>query len=199
MEVDGDANTVVEVDSEPLPLGPDNPVGTAWVTRRRELTTESEAQGVVDPLRGRYWRIENPSVPNHVGDPVAYKLVPGDNVLPMAHADSQQAPRSGFAHKHVWVTAYDPREKFAAGDYPNQHPGGEGLPAWTKADRPVADTDIVLWYNFGAHHVVRPEDWPVMPVTHIGFKLKPSGFFAGNPSLDMPRSAAHHCDHHGQA
>jgi primary-amine oxidase len=197
MEVDGEGNTVVEVDSEPLPIGPDNPVGTAWVTRRTALRTEAEAQRVIDPLRGRYWRIENPSALNHVGDPVAYKLVPGDNVLPMAHADSQQAPRSGFAHKHVWVTAYDPRERFAAGDYPNQHPGGQGLPAYAAADRPVEDTDIVLWYNFGAHHVVRPEDWPVMPVTHIGFKLKPSGFFAGNPSLDMPPSAAtSHCHHH---
>jgi primary-amine oxidase len=58
----------------------------------------------------------------------------------------------------------------------------------------VADTDLVLWYSFGAHHVVRPEDWPVMPVTHIGFKLKPSGFFDGNPALDMPASAPH-CAH----
>ena len=52
----------------------------------------------------------------------------------------------------------------------------------------------MLWYTFGAHHVVRPEDWPVMPVTHVGFKLKPSGFFAGNPALDMPPSHAR-CRH----
>jgi primary-amine oxidase len=44
---------------------------------------------------------------------------------------------------------------------------------------------------------VRPEDWPVMSVTHIGFKLKPTGFFDGNPSLDMPRNAAHACHHEG--
>jgi len=196
MEVDGEANSVVEVDSEPLPLGPENPVGTAWITKKTTLASESEAQRLIDPFKARYWRIENPSKANAVGDPVAYKLMPGDNVVPMAHADSQQAPRSGFAHKHLWVTPYDPREKFAAGDYPNQHPGGEGLPAFTAGDRPVADTDLVVWYTFGAHHVVRPEDWPVMPVTHIGFKLKPSGFFDGNPSLDMPRSTPAHCSHH---
>jgi primary-amine oxidase len=34
-----------------------------------------------------------------------------------------------------------------------------------------------------------------MPVTHVGFKLKPAGFFAGNPALDMPRSEARHCHH----
>jgi primary-amine oxidase len=199
MEVDGERNTVVEVDSEPLPLGPGNPVGTAWVTKRNVLETESEAQRIVDPLRGRYWRIENPSMSNAVGDPVAYKLVPGENVLPMCHPEGQQGPRGAFSFKHLWVTPYDPREKFAAGDYPNQHPGGQGLPEWTKADRPVADTDLVVWYSFGAHHVTRPEDWPVMPVTHIGFKLKPSGFFDGNPALDMPRTAAHHCHHDAAA
>ena len=196
MAVDGDANTVVEVDSEPLPLGPDNPHGTAWVTKRTELRTESEAQRIIDPLRARTWRIENPHVRNAVGDPVAYRLIPGDNVLPMAHEGSVQASRAGFASKHLWVTPYAEGERFAAGDYPNQHPGGQGLPAWTAADRPVADTDLVVWYSFGAHHVVRPEDWPVMPVTHIGFKLKPSGFFDGNPALDMPRTNSGHC-HHG--
>jgi primary-amine oxidase len=48
----------------------------------------------------------------------------------------------------------------------------------------------VVWYTFGAHHVVRPEDWPVMPVTYIGFMLKPVGFFDRNPALDVPRPAA---------
>jgi primary-amine oxidase len=196
MEVDGENNSVVEVDSEPLPPGPENPFGTAWVTRRTVLERESDAQRIIDPLRGRYWRIENPSMANGVGDPVAYKLMPGDNVLPMAAPDSGQASRAGFTRNHVWVTAYEPTERYAAGDYPNQHPGGEGLPAFVKGDRPVADTDLVLWYSFGAHHVVRPEDWPVMPVTHIGFKLKPSGFFDGNPALDMSPSAAAHCEHH---
>jgi primary-amine oxidase len=198
-EVDGINNSVVEVDSEPLPVGPDNPAGTAWVTRRTVLETEQDAQRLVDPLRARYWRIENPSVPNAVGDPVGFKLMPGDNVLPMCDPEGQHGRRGAFAYKHLWVTPYEPGELFAAGDYPNQHPGGQGLPEWTAADRPVADTDVVVWYSFGAHHVARPEDWPVMPVTHIGFKLKPSGFFDGNPALDMPRSVAAHCAHHGSA
>ncbi|HMH35645.1 MAG TPA: hypothetical protein VK584_01810, partial [Streptosporangiaceae bacterium] len=31
---------------------------------------------------------------------------------------------------------------------------------------------------------VRPEDWPVMPVTTVGFKLRADGFFDGNPAHD---------------
>jgi primary-amine oxidase len=53
----------------------------------------------------------------------------------------------------------------------------------------------VLWYSFGAHHVVRPEDWPIMPVTKIGFHLKPAGFFDANPAVDLPAPAAN-CEHH---
>jgi len=41
--------------------------------------------------------------------------------------------------------------------------------------------------------VVRPEDWPVMPITTCGFHLKPVGFFDGNPGLDVPPSE--HCGH----
>jgi primary-amine oxidase len=194
MAVDGNANSVVQVDSEPAPMGPENPMGTAWQTKRTVYRSEAEAQAQIDPMRARYWRIENPSQVSELGDAVAYKLVPGENVAPMFAPESRFAQRAGFTQNHVWVTAYDPEQRFAAGDYPYQHSGGDGLPRFAAADRPTEDTDVVLWYTFGAHHIVRPEDWPVMPVTHIGFKLKPSGFFDGNPALDMPVPAAH-CHH----
>ena len=80
--------------------------------------------------------------------------------------------RAGFLGRHLWVTPYRPDEKYAAGDYPNQRAEGDGLPQWTEADRPIADTDLVVWYTFGHTHIPRPEDWPVMPVHRIGFMLK---------------------------
>ena len=73
----------------------------------------------------------------------------------------------------------------AAGEFPNQHEGGDGLPRWTTADRSLVDTDVVLWYTFGVTHFVRPEDWPVMPVEYAGFLLAPVGFFDRNPALDL--------------
>jgi primary-amine oxidase len=48
-----------------------------------------------------------------------------------------------------------------------------------------------VWHTLGFHHVVRLEDWPVMPVQHTGFKLEPVGFFDQNPSLDVPAPARH--------
>ena len=35
-------------------------------------------------------------------------------------------------------------------------------------DRSLAGADPVLWYTFGATHVPRPEDFPVMPCEVVG-------------------------------
>ena len=188
MQVDGEGNSVYEVDSVPLPPGEDNPYGNAWVTRKTLLARESEAQRLIDPFAARTWQVVNPSSVNELGQPVGYKLMPGDNVLPLQQEGSQAYDRAQFAYKHLWVTRNTPGELFAAGDYPNQSQRPGGLPEFVKADRSLEDTDVVVWYSFGAHHIVRPEDWPVMPVSTIGFHLKPVGFFDGNPALDMPRS-----------
>jgi primary-amine oxidase len=191
MSVDGRSNTVVEVDSAPSPPGPDNPHGNAWQVHRTVLTSEAVAQRDVDAARARYWRIESAERTSALGAPTAYALMPGSNVPPMYSPEAVYAKRSGFTEHQLWVTAHDESQRFAAGDYPNQHPGGQGLPAYVAGDRPLEGTEVVVWYTFGAHHVVRPEDWPVMPVSTVGFMLKPSGFFDGNPALDLPPSTAH--------
>jgi primary-amine oxidase len=200
MMVDGPDNSVYEVNTVADPLGGDNVHRNAFRAVPTLLGRESEAQRLVDPLAGRFWKITNPNVKNHLGNPVAYKLMPGENLLPFAAADAAVIKRAGFMTKHLWVTAFDPKEKYAAGDYPNQHAGGDGLPAYVQADRPLENTDVVLWYTFASHHIPRPEDWPVMPVAMIGFMLKPVGFFERNPALDVPRPMmAHHGSngHHG--
>ncbi len=194
MDVDGGNNTVYEVNTVAEPPGPDNPHGNAFYAQATPLNTESEAQRVVDPMSGRYWVISNPSVLNSLGRPVGYKLMPGENILPFAHPSASIMKRAGFMQKHLWVTPYDRDETAATGPYPNQHPGGAGLPEYTRNDRSVENTDLVLWYTLGYHHVPRPEDWPISPVAYCGFSLKPVGFFDTNPVLDVPPSANHaHC------
>jgi primary-amine oxidase len=197
-DLDGERNSVYEVHTEAAPPGPDNPYGIGFFPVKTLLENEAEAAGLVDPLSGRYWLVVNPGSLNAVGEPVGYKLIPGENVLPFARLDSSFARRAGFAYNHVWVTPYAARERYAAGEYPNQHEGGEGLPRWIEQRRSIEDEDIVVWYTFGLHHLPRPEDWPVMPVHHIGFKLKPFGFFDENPAVDVPPPEhADHCEQHG--
>ena len=45
-----------------------------------------------------------------------------------AHPESLVRKRAGFASHHLWVTRYKPGELYAAGGYPNQSAGGDGLP-----------------------------------------------------------------------
>jgi len=188
VDVDGPTNAVYEIDVTADPEGEENPWGNAFTAHATLLDSEQNAQRVVDPSRSRVWKIVNPRVRNAAGDPVGYKLVPGSTPTLLAGAGSSIGRRAGFATRNLWVTPYAPDERWAAGEYPNQHVGGDGLPRWTAANRPLVDTDVVLWYTFGVTHVVRPEDWPVMPVERCGFSLVPSGFFDGNPALDLPPS-----------
>ena len=104
----------------------------------------------------------------------------------LAQEGSYVRKRGGFATKHVWVTAFDKREKYASGDYPNVHAGGDGLPRYAAQNRNIENADIVVWHSFGHTHVCKPEDFPIMPVEYAGFMLKPTGFFAANAAGDIP-------------
>jgi primary-amine oxidase len=191
MSVDGPVNSVYEVDSVLPPTGPENPTGTSWKAVETLVESEASAGRDVNFQTARYWKVVNPTSLNGLGQPVGYKLVPGHTAPLLAQPDSIFAARGRFASHQLWVTSYDPSERYAAGPYPYQSSGDEGLPAYTAADRPLAGADVVLWYTACAHHIVRPEDWPVMPVARVGFELKPVGFFDGNPALDLPRSPCH--------
>jgi len=192
MCVDGDANSVYEVDSIPEPDPALNLHHNAWITR--DTLIESEADGARDweHSTARYWKIVNPSVINELGDPVGYKLMPRDVVPSMVQPGSYIYDRARFVQHNLWVTKFDADEKYAAGSYPYQSPDAQGLPEYIADDASLVNTDVVLWYTVGAHHIVRPEDWPVMPCAYVGFMLKPVGFFDGNPALDLPPSVMCH-------
>src|SRR5262249_8931873 len=188
-DLDGTANSVYRVDVMPDEPGAANPFANAFSARPTLLRTEREARGHLKLETARTWKIVNPAVLNAVGEPVAYRFIPGDNAFPFASPDAWWRKRAGFVNYHVWVTPYREDERFGAGDHPNQSTGGDGLIRWTEQDRSVENTDVVLWYTFCHTHVPRPEDFPVMPTAYIGFLLKPSGFFAMNPAIDVPPSA----------
>jgi primary-amine oxidase len=187
-DLDGAANSVQRIDVEPDSIDEHNPFENAFQAKATALRTEKEAQGHLNLEKARTWKVVNPGVKNHVGEPVGYKLLPGDNSFPFASPNAWWRKRAGFVDHHVWVTPFHPDEKYGAGDFPNQSKGGDGLKRWTEQDRPIENTDVVLWYTFGHTHIPRPEDYPVMPTAYIGFTLKPNGFFTANPANDVPPS-----------
>jgi primary-amine oxidase len=191
LDVDGDENTVHATESEALPIGPDNPHGVALVQRSTPLRTEHEGMQDYDWATQRAWKVVNERVTNGLGTPVGYKLVPGDCIPAMLDPSSPVLHRAQVLAHTLWVTPYDDEERWPCGEFVVQSREDRGLPVWTAANRRIEDTDIVLWYVFGIHHITRPEEWQVMAVDTVSFWLKPVGFFDRNPALDVPPAHQH--------
>jgi primary-amine oxidase len=187
MDVDGTANRLLEMNTSPLPSGPRNPFGGGFQMEETIVATERQARRNLNLASSRRWIVVNPQVKNAMGEPVGYALLPGESAILLAQPDSWVRKRAGFLDFALWGTACDPAERYAGGDYPNQSRGGDGLPKWSAANRPIDNRDLVIWYSVGVTHNPRPEDWPVMPVQAGGFQLVPWGFFDRNPVLDLPR------------
>jgi len=188
LDVDGTGNTVYATDSEPAVAGGDDPYGLGLVVRSTPLRTEAEGKQDYAWDTQRTWKVVNDNVPNGLGTPVGYKLVPSAAFPPLLDPASPAYQRAEAIGHTLWVTPYHEDERWPCGDFPVQSEHDSGLAAWTTADRPIENTDVVLWYVFGIHHITRPEDWPVMPSDIVSFWLKPLGFFDRNPALDVPPS-----------
>src|SRR3954465_10011602 len=76
LDVDGDENTVMEIDSEALPVSDDNPFGLDLVTNATPVRSEAEAARDFNWESQRFWKVVNPNRTNAHGTNTAYKLVP---------------------------------------------------------------------------------------------------------------------------
>ena len=186
VEVDGPLARVEELDVRRVPRGEGNEHGNAFGRSVSRISSEADAGRVADANTGRRWRIASAEATNRFGDARAYVLHPDAQPVLLADPGSSVARRAGFATKHLWVTRYDPEQRYPAGELVNQHGGGAGIPEWVAADRDLDAQELTVWHTFGTSHFPRPEDWPVMPVDVCGFRLTPQGFFDRNPTLDVP-------------
>ncbi|WP_458778738.1 primary-amine oxidase [Arthrobacter sp. D3-16] len=189
MAIDGFTNRIEEEDVVRQAMGEGNERGNAFSRKRTVLTRESEGVREADARAGRTWIISNPESRNRLGEPVGYKLHSENQPTLLADPGSSIARRAAFATKDLWVTRYADNELYPTGDFVNQHSGGGGLPSYVAQDRNINGQDIVVWHTFGLTHFPRVEDWPIMPVDTVGFKLRPEGFFDRSPVLDVPPSA----------
>ncbi len=193
MTVDGTANVVNEIDAVRLPISASNPYGNAFTKSVTPIASELESGRVADGAVNRVWQIASTDKTTEMGQPTSYVLFPTETPTLLADDASSIASRAAFATKNLFVTKYDPEERYAAGDFVNQNPGGAGIPAFLAGDEPLIGEDLVLWHTFGLTHFPRNEDWPVMPMDYAKFTLKPYNFFERNPTLNVPAPASDHC------
>ncbi len=184
LDVDGQANTLIREHFEPKRLPENNPRRSLWTLRREAMKTEGPV--VADPGgRGELWRIINPARKTELGHNTGYQLEASTSMPSILSPDDPPQMRAAFSAHKLWVTAFKPEEYWAAGDYPNQSKGGDGLPKFVSDREAVENKDLVLWYTIGFRHVTRPEDWPILPTRWFEFRLRPYGFFTRDPSHDV--------------
>jgi primary-amine oxidase len=187
LDVDGASNTLMVDRLRTQRLPAENPRRSIWTVETNAAATEKDAKRHSTMMEPEIWRFVNPGVTGAYGGPVGFQ-VEGHSAMTLLAPDDYMQRRAGFTDHTLWVTPYERRELYAAGDYPTVSTAGDGLPKWTAANRAIANTDVVAWLTMGFHHVPRPEDWPIMPVAKHSFEIRPVGFFTRNPAIDLRKS-----------
>jgi primary-amine oxidase len=184
MDVDGTENLVEEMNTVAVPPNKNNPWNNAFIKQMSLIKDEDEGQRNLNPLANRHWMVADAKAVNALGQQKSYVLMPGHNALPLPSPGSAARKMADFLENHLWVTAYHEDEFSPAGKYPNTRGIADGLPTWNNKED-LKGKDVVMWYNMGITHIVRPEDWPIMNAHQIGFSLTPFGFFSQNPVAGM--------------
>ena len=187
LDVDGQNNSFVAHRLKQKQLPASTHRKTIWVPEHLTARTERDAMMDIHLERPAMWIFENPSVRGPLGYPTGYEIMPGQTAASLLDPEDGPQRVGAFSTHQLWVTPYRADEFYAAGVYPTASKGDDGLAAWTKANRPIENTDIVAWYTLGFHHMPRAEDWPVMPLMWHEFVIRPFHFFPQNPVLTLPK------------
>jgi primary-amine oxidase len=186
LDVDGQNNTFMADRLKARQLPASGHRKSIWVAEPFVARTERDAMMDIQLDTPLIWMFVNPNVRGPRGYPTGYEIMPGANASSLLDRDDGPQRVGAFSNHQLWVTPYQPGELYASGVYPVASKGADGLAAWTRANRPIENTDIVAWYTLGFHHVPRSEDWPVMPVIWHDFLIMPFNFFPQNPALTLP-------------
>ncbi len=187
MDVDGRENTFVALTPRVMRAPPSSLRKSTWVIDERQYEREQDAK-IEETDDGTQWTVVNPAQRNSLGYPTAYMLdVHSESGEVLMSEDDPPLQRAAFTQHDLWVTRFGGDQFYAAGNFPNQSLGGDGLPQYIADNASIKRRDIVLWVNLGLTHITRVEDWPLMSTEWFGsIELKPFMFFDRNPGLDIP-------------
>ena len=185
LDVDGTANSLMIDRLVPQQIK-ERTRTSIWAVQSSIAKTEKDGILDIDLRKPAMWDFISATEHDKLGHNVGYEIMPGATAVSFLSTDDPAQKVGMFSTHQLWVTPYKPDELYAAGVYLTSSKGMEGLPKWTKKDRPIENTDIVAWYTLGFHHAVRVEDWPVMPTMWHDFLIRPINFFDQNPAMTLP-------------
>ncbi|MET3288639.1 UNVERIFIED_CONTAM: primary-amine oxidase [Brevibacillus sp. OAP136] len=195
MDVDGMKNSVVEWKPKAEPIADkSSPRRSEMVVKVKTYDKEQDAIQKWDP--DKIVLVTNPSKSNKQGYPTGYQMIANAGSShpfaqdPLFTEDDWPLQRMQYATKHIWVTPYQKNELYSEGKYVNQNTEETGLGKWTQQNRPIGNTDDVVWLTTGTTHITRAEEWPIMPTEWSSILIKPFNFFDRTPTLDLPKPAS---------
>ncbi len=187
LDVDGQTNSFNHDVYRPSQLPPGSLRRSIYVVEPRIADTEAAAQ--IDSHAGpAKMRVVNEGRTNVVGNPVSYEVLAANHARLLMDPQDWPARRARYLQHDLWVTPYQPSERYAAGEYVVGSRGDDGLAVWAARNRAIRNQDIVVWVNVGMHHLTRIEDLPVMPTLWHSFRLRPFNFFDRNPAIDLRKT-----------
>ena len=132
-------------------------------------------------------RSSTPRSTNRLGNPVAYKLVPGSTPTLLADPASSVAKRAGFATKNLWVTPYDPTSGEPPATTPTSTPGATACPAWTARTAPSSTTTSSSGTPSASRTCRDPRTGPSCPSSTPGSRSCRRASSTAIPPLTFPR------------
>ncbi|KZL81100.1 primary-amine oxidase [Colletotrichum incanum] len=180
-EIDGPNNSVLQSDALPAeqPVEPrENPFGNGFYCKKTPLRTAQEGAAVYRHGTSRAWDIINPSSINaSTKKPVGYEIISPNWPLLLAQPGSMVYKRAAFAHKSLWSTGAE------------NYPHNQTIVDWVARNESIENTDVVYYVQFGLTHVLRTEDFTIMPAEPVSVMLRAPNFFSKNPGLWIPPSS----------
>ncbi len=185
-DIDGPVNQFMTMDIVPAEVAADSPRRSMWTVEHVAPDTELDARYRISAFEPRYFQIMNNAERGPLGHFPSFMIHHG--TVAYGPFDFEADPpmlRNAYIEYSVWVTPYDPEQRYAGGALPMQSDGSDTLARWVEADRGVQNADVVVWFTAGFHHIPRMEDWPVMSTDWKTIHIMPMNFFAFNPALTI--------------
>lgn len=192
LDVDGEQNSVGEILPKALTVANPEFARSEMVTIEKTYKTEQQAIQKFDP--DKIVLVTNNVKENKLGYATGYQVIPyagGTHPFmeePLFTKTDYVLKRAEFINNHIWVTPYRKDERYSEGKY-TAHNTDTGLGLWTQQNRNIENTDTVVWLTTGTTHVMRAEEFPIMPTEWVTAMIKPFNFFNETPTLDLPKVA----------
>lgn len=192
LDIDGLTNSVGEILPKAVTVPDPEFARSEMIGVEKTYRTELEAIQKFDP--DKIVLVQNDGNKNKQGYSTGYQIIPfagGTHPFmeePLFTETDYVLKRAEFINHHIFVTPYRKDEQYSEGKY-TAHNTDTGLGLWTKKNRNIRETDTVVWMTTGTTHVMRAEEFPIMPTEWVTAMIKPFNFFDETPTLDLPPAA----------